>query len=372
LVRRVVERGIARQVWDDESSRARGYQAPPDELMEPGAMAPPPAPPMGGMAAFAKPMAAPMPGRGATIIGAPPQQRAAPAAPETKKPPSEPPAPMPRLDYAALVMLPPASAQRGRLVAAPRAIDPAVAAGVTSANDALARLALPPGCRDGWPHAYDHAFVADGAVDVRADGAWQSIAVTSRSGTAKLRHVAVPREQADVFRIAALANPLDGPLLPGPIDVYDRGTFLVTGEVDYTPPGGSLELGLGVDPQVKIARNVEFHEEVVGMLRGALRLVHAISIDIDNLSPRAIELEVRERVPVTRDGDDDVEVLLGRVDPAWERWTPDADAPAADRLRGGYRWRIALPPSAKRLLRAAYELKIAAKHELVGGNRRES
>ena len=64
----------------------------------------------------------------------------------------------------------------------------------------------------------------------RADGAWHSIAVTARAGTAKLRHVAVPREQADVFRVAEIVNPFDGPLLPGPIDVYDRGQFLVTSD----------------------------------------------------------------------------------------------------------------------------------------------
>src|SRR4029079_5521156 len=133
--------------------------------------------------------------------------------------------------------------------------------------------------------------------DLASDGAWHSIALTTRAGTAKTRHVAVPREQPDVFRVAAITNPFTGPLLPGPIDVYDRGQFLVTSEVDYTPPGGTVDIGLGVDPTVKIARNVAFHEEGTGMLRGALRLIHAITIDVENLSTRPIDLEVRERVP---------------------------------------------------------------------------
>jgi len=67
-----------------------------------------------------------------------------------------------------------------------------------------------------------------------------------------------------------------------------------------------------------------------------------------------------------------IEVTLGKIDPAWERWTPDPDAPADERLRGGYRWRVALPAGSKRTLRAGYEVKIAGKLELVGGNRRES
>jgi uncharacterized protein (TIGR02231 family) len=252
------------------------------------------------------------------------------------------------------------------------AIDPVIAAEVAAGADGLARLALPPGCRVEWAHAYDYAFAADGSVDVIADGAWHGIALTARSTTAELRHVAVPREQAAAFRVAAFTNPFDGPLLDGPIDVYDRGRFLVASTIDHAPPGGRIEIGLGVDPQVKVARNVEFREESAGVLRGALRLVHAIAIEVENLSPRAIELEVRERVPVVRDGDDTIEIALGKIDPPWERWTPLADAPVAERLRGGYRWRVPVAAGARALLSASYDVKIAGKHELVGGNRRES
>ncbi len=278
-----------------------------------------------------------------------------------------------RLDYGNLVMAAPSSTSRGRLVAAPE--DRHLRAAHDVAEVAAARLAglpLPRGCHASWLHTYDYAYATDGAVDVRSDGAWHSIAVTARSTTAKVHHVAVPREQADVFRVASIANPFDGPLLPGPIDFYDQGRFLLTSEVNYTPPGASVEIGLGVDAGVKIARNTEFREETTGMLRGALRLHHTITIDVDNVSGRAVELEVRERIPVApAEGNADIEVTPSKIDPAWERWTPDPDSPRDQRLRGGYRWRVALAAGAKRTLRAAYEVKIAGKQELVGGNRRE-
>jgi len=292
------------------------------------------------------------------------------AAPATARPPLDL-APVPRLDYGNLRMAPPSASDRGKLVPAPQRIDGAIAARVAEARAKLEQLVLPPGHFDDWVHTYDYAFASDGNVDVASDGAWHSVALTVRTGTARICHVAVPREQQDVFRVAALTNPFEGPLLPGPIDVYDRGHFLVTSDVDYTPPGGSVEIGLGVDPTVKIARNVEFHEEAAGMLRGVLRLVHAVTIDIENLSPRPIEIEVRERVPVTRDGDDDIEVNLGKVEPPWERFTPDAEAPRDARLRGGYRWKLSLAAKAKQLLRAGYEVRMPGKLELVGGNRRE-
>jgi uncharacterized protein (TIGR02231 family) len=268
-------------------------------------------------------------------------------------------------------MAPATSRDRGTLVPAPPVPDDGVNAKVVEASSALDRLALPAGHAAAWSHTYDYAFASDGALDVASDGAWHSLALTSRTGTASIRHVAVPREQADVFRVAAIANPFDGPLLPGPIDVYDRGQFLVTSTVEDTPPGGTVDVGLGVDASVKVARNVEFREEAAGMLKGKLELHHSITIDVENLSARPITLEVRERVPVARENDDEITVALGKVDPPGERWTPDPDAPRDARLRGAYRWQLEVPARGKKQLRAGYDVKIAGKLEIIGGNRRE-
>ncbi len=373
--------------WDDESSRPKdAYQSAPEaEAMADMPMSMPVAAPM------APPMMARSKGGGIAgavasgIVGAVAAPFALAQYAVTKKraeapggggakanraDDARPVTPTPRLDYGNLRMGAPGSSQRGSLLPAPTP-DAADVPGVGEAVGMLRLLSLPPGHFADWAHTYDYAFASDGAVDVKSDGTWHSLALTTRSGTAKLHHVAVPREQDDVFRVATITNPFEGPLLPGPIDVYDRGQFLVTSELDYTPPGGSVDVGLGVDAQVKIARNAEFHEEVAGMLRGALRLFHSITVDVDNLSERAIDLEVRERVPVAREGDDDIKVKLAKVDPGWERWTPDAEAPQHARLRGTYRWRVEVPPRAKKQLRAAYEVEIANKNELVGGNRRE-
>jgi hypothetical protein len=397
------EEDLAAQVWDEDSSHAKGvYPAGPPrpeaskKRSRAGGVAPPASQTAFAARAYAPPLSAggggPPPGafpegeitrvRGgiahdelrresaadARRLESPANARRAEGAAYARRAESAAEAataePQPRLDYGNLVMAPASSGDRGRLVPLPRSA-------ASEAPSRVDQLALPPGHVDEWAHSYDYAFASDGVVDVASDGAWHSVALTARAATAKVRHVAVPREQQDVFRVAEIENPFEGPLLPGPIDVYDRGQFLVTSEVDYTAPRGRVEVGLGVDPAVKIARNAEFHEEAAGMLRGTLRLVHAIAIEIDNTSQRAVDVEVRERVPVTREGDDEIEVTVGRVDPAWEPWAPEPASPGARRLRGGHRWRVSVAPAAKKLLRAAYDVRIPAKTELVGGNRRE-
>jgi hypothetical protein len=291
------------------------------------------------------------------------------------------------LAYGELRMMPAGHARRGRLVhtgAAAQYHEALAARGIALAADAdlagavewriaqIEALNLPPGTSARWDHHYDHAFPGEAPVDVASDGTWHAVSIAARSAPVTVRHVVVPRERTEVYRVAELANPLGGPLLPGPIDVFDDGVYLLTSAVDSVPAGGAVELGLGVDPAVKAARNTTFREESAGMLRGRLQLHHEIAVELVNHSPRAVDVEVRERLPVVPDGTDDVEVIVTRTEPRWERWSPEPGGPRAPRLQGGHRWRVAVPAGETRKLVAAYEVRIAARHELVGGNRREA
>jgi hypothetical protein len=106
------------------------------------------------------------------------------------------------------------------------------------------------------------------------------------------------------------------------------------------------------------------------VLRGSLQLI-TVTIDVEHLGGPAAALEVRERVPIPAPDTDEVEVTIDEVVPGWEPWRPEPAAGVAA-LRGGHRWRLALAPGERRSLRVAYAIKIASKHELVGGNRRDA
>jgi uncharacterized protein (TIGR02231 family) len=195
--------------------------------------------------------------------------------------------------------------------------------------------------------------------------------VTTRDGEANVGYVSVPRESTDVFRVARIDNPLTAPLLPGPVDVYVGDEFLMTGDVDFTAPGGELELGLGVEQGIKVARNTRFREQSAGLMGGSLLLEHHVDVELENHTERPVDIEVRERVPVVREGDDDVRIELREVEPDWQPFEPFPSQAADERLRGGHRWRVALERGKKQTLSFAYTVKIASKHELAGGNRRE-
>lgn len=214
---------------------------------------------------------------------------------------------------------------------------------------------------------FDYRYDAEARLSVPSDGRVHTVAVLTRTARAKSTYIAVPRESTDVVRVAKLTNPLSAPLLPGPAEIYLEDEFLVTSQLDMVPAGGEVRVGLGVEPAIKVARNARYAEEVGGLLRGALDLVHDVSIEVASRLPGAVAIEVRERVPVVRNDDKTVAVEVSRVSPPWQEFK-QLDVAL---IEGGHMWALELPAGASVKLEFQYKVRIDAKLELVGGNRRE-
>jgi uncharacterized protein (TIGR02231 family) len=215
---------------------------------------------------------------------------------------------------------------------------------------------------------FDFAYECTTPVDVPSRHDFTFAPVLQQGVKLERRYVTVPREGSEVFRMATVTNPLENPLLAGPLDIYLDGEFFVSGYLDVVAPHGRTEIGLGVEQGVKVARNTVFTEVGDGgLLGGNLVLQHELEIELINNLTHKIDIQVRERIPVTADGEDDVRVEIAHVEPKWTEFTGEI---ASD--RGGYAWEVSVPAGKKKKFKAEYRVRISAKNELVGGNRREA
>jgi len=294
---------------------------------------------------------------------------------------------VPLLEYGSLRVGGPSDGDRGRLVPADRTarylellaiqtVDVHVSVqqvvALIQSNEAAARacesVALPERHREPGPaEGFDYAWRAEHPAEIPSDGAWHGLPLTECAVESAPRYVVVPRESREVFRTVRLSNPLDAPLLAGPADIYVGDAYLMTTDLDTCAPRGRVVLGLGVEQSVKCARNTRFEEETAGLIRGTLSLKHGVDIELMNHLDGPAEIEVRERVPVAREHDDDVRVDVDRVSEGWAAYEPEDGAP----VEGAHRWVVTLSPGQKRTLALSYTVRIPSKHELVGGNRRE-
>jgi hypothetical protein len=283
----------------------------------------------------------------------------------------------PNLDFMHLRLDAPNGARRGRLQHertfgggdAARAREALVE---TNANHFLFELAPPPGLN--FPedaYGFDFQYDAIDRTDVPRDGTFHAIAVAEGSASAQLIHVAVPREDVNVYRTFTLACPLEGAVLRGPVDIFFDGVLALTSALSPTPPQGTLRIGAGIDEQVRVARNVRYSEETSGLMGGWTHLQHAIEIELRNNSAVPVTLELRERVPVTVKGEKEIELRYGASTVGWTDLEQAHEPEGAAVLEGGRKARIDLAPSAVETVRYDYAIRIATANELVGGNRRD-
>ncbi|CAN1210889.1 DUF4139 domain-containing protein [Tumidithrix helvetica PCC 7403] len=218
-------------------------------------------------------------------------------------------------------------------------------------------------------HSFDYTYVGEGRVDIPSDGQFHSVALTSQTADVDVRYVVVPREDTNVFRIAQLRNPLQAPLLRGAADIYVDGEYVLLTQISTIPPKGKIELGLGVEQGIKVARNTTFEEVRSGETLVAFNeLRHSIQIAIANRLDREIAIEVRDRIPVPQP-EAKVDVQITQVSPPWQKYSQEERGRV---LEGGYRWQVQIPANRDLNLEASYTVKTFIDSELVGGNRREA
>ncbi len=215
---------------------------------------------------------------------------------------------------------------------------------------------------------FDYVYRGEGRVDVPSDGEFHSVALTAKNTKMGMYYVTVPRKGNHVFRIARLLNPLASPLLNGLVDVYLNGEYLLSTQIKTVPPKGELDLGLGVEQSIKVARNTSYRENWSGhILVGLNEFHHEIKIDLANNLSKPAKIEVRERIPIPAKNAK-VDIIIDAVSPPWKKYDQtERNLPIA----GGYHWWVNLSPGEEKTLSVTYIVKTATDRELIGGNRRE-
>jgi hypothetical protein len=235
----------------------------------------------------------------------------------------------------------------------------------------ILNLAAPSGTVDvrseaGW---YDYVYDTDATVDVPSDGTFHSVPVGTRTATSEVLYVCVPREDVSVYRQALVRNPVSIPLLPGPVEVSVAGEYVLTTTLPSVAPGGDFKLSLGVEQGIKVARNTKYVEQRSGdKVVATNELIHDLAFDVVNNLERAVNCEVRERVPQPA-AEAEVVVEEGAIKPTWEEYKQEERGRV---IEGGRRWKFQVKPGATQKLSAQYRVKLYANNELVGGNRREA
>ncbi|MFI0238728.1 DUF4139 domain-containing protein [Streptomyces sp. NPDC016845] len=310
---------------------------------------------------------APLSAGAPVFADAPMAPGAAPAPPPSALPRSGPPRPgAADLDYGDLV-LSGADAPDGRR----GLLEPVAPHDRTTAEDrgrAEAVRFLPLPGHAAWPResagSFDHRYDAEGPAGIPSDGAWHTVTVTGLPVGLRTEYVCVPSVEETVYATLVLTNATDRALLAGPVDLTSDGDQLPTTALPTVAPGGTGRIGLGPAEAVRASRRTELRESTAGLRNTTTVLDHRVHVELANRLPRTVTVEVRERVPVTSDGDIRIEERGGWTAP------PDGGEGPERPVPGTRLWRVDVPAGGTAVLDGGHEIRVPAAKALVGGERR--
>lgn len=216
---------------------------------------------------------------------------------------------------------------------------------------------------------FDYSYKGNFTVNVPSGKHHYLIPLQEAQVDFELSYLCIPRESKAFYRSLNIKNPFTTPLLRGPLDIYLEKKFINTGELAAAPSGGYINLIVGEEQNIKLVRRTFYNEEVHGLMNGKNLLKHRIVNEVTNRTGKEIKVELRERVPYAHKNEEKhVKVSLTDFKPEWYP-LPKEKYLGIDRHI--HFWKADISQHESQEFEFSYEIELASKEEIVGGNRRE-
>ena len=196
-------------------------------------------------------------------------------------------------------------------------------------------------------------FALPHTLSVPGDGGDHRVAIALRELPARFEFVAIPRRASVAYLRATATNDSPLALLGGAVSIFRDGVFVGKAQLKNTAPGGELELYLGPDEQVRAERELTSRETDKNFIGNVRRIAFAYQIELHNLKPNEIAVEVRDQIPVSRS--ENIKIKLRGAAPE----------PTQSDL-GVLEWKVNLAPGQKRVLKFDYNVETPRDAQVVG------
>jgi hypothetical protein len=190
-------------------------------------------------------------------------------------------------------------------------------------------------------------------VSVPGDGRAHRVLLSAFTTAASSEYACSPELSPLVTELVRFDNLSGHALLAGPVDLVRGSGFSGRGTLDFTAPGGLVELAFGSCDDHRVVRQAEESRDSAGITQRTV-VTRTVRLHLSRFSAPGEHGErvvvVRERIPVSETSA--VEVRLRK-----EACSPAPDVVDAE---GIARWDVTLPPGSRRTITLIYELSVKA------------
>lgn len=227
---------------------------------------------------------------------------------------------------------------------------PAAASGVRAAKLAVAE----PVAAEVVDSGLAVSFRAPGQNNIPSDGSPHKTLLQRFELSPQVDYLTAPRLTDAVYRRAKAQNSGPSALLAGGVSLFVGDEFIGRNQLDYTPPGGEVELWFGVEDRITVSRELSRRDVNKQFLRDKRQLRYGYKIEVQNLLAETAAVTVQDQIPVARH--EEIKVALERVSPE------SAERSQLNILE----WKLNLAPQQKQAITYEYSVEHPRSLEVVG------
>jgi uncharacterized protein (TIGR02231 family) len=171
----------------------------------------------------------------------------------------------------------------------------------------------------------------------------------------KIKYVSRPRNRQAAYRLAAITNQPDFPLLPGPVSIFAGPDYLgKTFLSQFVPPGDEFDLPFGQDSYIEVERKLLANK--VNHKGSKIQRDQTIKIILANRSSEIRDISVEENLPVAEDS---------RIKIKIQEMLPDSkQADIEDKTKA--EWTVRLDPGEEQEIILSYRIEYPSEIQISG------
>jgi hypothetical protein len=208
--------------------------------------------------------------------------------------------------------------------------DAAPATAIASTSTPAGRPALRLSSRDAWQRptfadaflpavsaaGFDAVYEAPLPATVPSQAQSLRVPLAAREYAVKTFYEATPSLSPTAYLKATVKNGTGLPILAGPAHIFVAGAFTGDAALATTGPGGTIELPLGADEDIRLTRTVIPSTSTKGFVFGERDVTdYAVRIEVGNYKKSAVTIRVVDQVPKTNVEKVEIELLSSSPKP---------------------------------------------------------
>ncbi len=191
----------------------------------------------------------------------------------------------------------------------------------------------------------DYVYSSQTRVSVPSTGKKLRVPLASQSYPVQTFYQATPSLKKTAYLKATVTNRSGKPILQGPANIFVGNDFSGQGRLKTTGSGGTIELPLGADEDIRILHKIVPETVSEGVFSKDDVTTYVTVIELGNYKKRAIHIQIFDQLLKT--SNEDIEIELLKVTPKQTKG-PDAS--------GIMQWEVDIPAGKTKTIEFRYKV----------------